>query len=154
MSRRYEGVRSLAIGMELELVHERSNTPNKRWSSPFIHVSISSSFHASGIMSGKNNIDRALRREQLVIKSSIGQAGTHIPTADSTNANCLSYSHGGIGFPVESQRIILRGNGRLRNQCGANFPMPPTRMARPRTAAPIFFMNAMVRCLLDLFVSA
>jgi len=36
------------------------------------------------------------------------------------------------------------GNGRLKNQCGTNFPMPPTRMARPRTAAPVVFMTSLM----------
>ena len=40
--------------------------------------------------------------------------------------------------------MILSGNGRLMNLCGANFPMLPIKRARPRTAVPIFFITAIV----------
>jgi len=51
---------------------------------------------------------------------------------------------GGIGFPVETQRKMLSGNGRLKNKCGENLPMLPMEMARPRTAVPIFFITDIV----------
>ena len=56
----------------------------------------------------------------------------------------IRHSHGGTSWPVVTQRIMLRGNGRLMNRCGAIFPMLPMRMARLRTAVPILFITAIV----------
>ena len=78
--------------------------------------------------------------------------------ADSDNCRGMnvSYSQGGIECPIQDQRRTLMGNGRLRNQCGTTFPMPPMRTARPRAAIPDFLNMSIVmvngaKCQIQIF---
>ncbi len=63
---------------------------------------------------------------------------------DNTLNTSPDYLHGGISCPVDTQRKILKGKGRLMNQYGANLPVKPIRRERPRPTAPIFFMVAIL----------
>lgn len=75
-------------------------------------------------------------------RDAIQRAVPHMMQNDLSNRSNLQYSQGGIGLPVDAQKMMLSGNGRLMKRCGASLPTVPMTTATATTAVPIFFSSA------------